>query len=140
MQRVIWKHLQTTALERHPFYQQLYEQQRKAILNDYVKYSDFIKIKYMNFGARNKQGKIHSVKTQDSLDIAFTQNIYPYYLAKNIHHYIIWSVKPLSYKAIDAYMSDSIIPKIKIKEYKLLINHKSKCSIPDLWHCHVFWK
>jgi hypothetical protein len=140
MQRVSWKQLQNTVFARHPIVQNMYEQQRNIIQDKYHSYSDMIKIKYMNFGARNKQGKIYSVKTTDSLDIAFTQNIYPYHLAKNIHHYIIWSVRPLSNKAIDAYMNNNIVEIYNIKDYVLMVNNTSRCSVPDLWHCHVFWK
>jgi hypothetical protein len=140
MQRVSWSKLRNTKLVRHPVYQQLYDEQKNVICNLYHNYSDFIKIKYMNFGSRIKQGKIYSVKIKGSLDIAFTPNIYPYHLAKSIHHDIIWSLSPLSHKAIDAYMKKNIMPRYNIREYTFMLNRKSKCSVPDLWHCHVFWK
>lgn len=140
MQRVSWSRLQNTELVRHPVYQQVYDQQRNVILKDYHSYSDFIKINQLNFGSRIKNGKLYSFKVQGSLDIAFTDNIYPYHLAKNIHHYIIWSLSPLSHKAIDAYIKTNIASRYNIKEYIIMVNKKSKCSVPDLWHCHVFWK
>lgn len=140
MQRVSWNKLQNSKLARHPVHQQLYDQQRKIILKDYHNYSDFIKIKHLNYGSRIKQGKTYSVKTKDSLDIVFTPNIYPYHLARNIHHCIIWSLSPLSHKDIYTYMTNTIVPRYNIKAYILMVNRKSKCSIPDLWHCHVFWK
>ncbi len=140
MQRVSWKRLLNVVHTRSPHVQMLYNKQRDIILTQYHSYSDFIKINYMDFGITIKHGKIHSVKLANSQDIAFTQNIYPYHVHKNIHHYLIWSLKPLSQKAIDAYMHNSVMKHFNIKEYKIIINDKSKCSVPDLWHCHVFWK
>jgi hypothetical protein len=135
MQRVYWNNLHNVALSRHPSYQHLYNQQKELTLRIYHAYSDYIKIKYMNFDTKTKSHKICSVKKHDSLDIVFIENMYPYHLAKNIHHYIIWSLKPLSKIQVDTYLAT-----FNITKYKTLINDTSRCSVPDLWHCHVFWK
>jgi hypothetical protein len=140
IQRVSWNRLHDVVLTRHPCIQSLYDKQRENILTQYHTYSDFIKINYMNFGVKSKQGKIYSAKQPNSKDIVFTRNIYPYHLWRNIHHYVIWSLNPMSKRVIDTYMKDSVIKYYDIKEYKIIINDKSRCSVPDLWHCHVFWK
>lgn len=116
--------------------QQKYIVNKNNILKKYVTYEDFIKIKYLKFKAYQINMKIVAIKHKDSLGLNFVLNKYPYNIQKNIKHYILFSIKPLSIT------EQNIIINNLIPQYKFLniVNNISDRSIKNLWHCHVFVK
>jgi len=114
--------------------QDKYDVDRIKILKKYNTYEDFIKIKYFKFKAFLINDKISSLDNENGMKMALVLNKYPYLLNKNIKHYTLFSLKPLSYyELIDIFSSvpDNLL---------IHINEKKVQSIKNLWHCHIFVK
>jgi hypothetical protein len=64
-------------------------------------------------------------------------NKYPYDISKNMKHYVLFSIKPLS-----LYEQKKILKKNFIENYEFIsfINKRSNRSVKNLWHCHIFIK
>ena len=114
--------------------------------NTYNRYSDNIKINILKWKAvlrpEDLYGRIHAVQCENSLPIVLTPNAYPYNLTDDIQHYILWSVDPLSTERMneEAQKRLALIPGIgTIKKFVAYVNLPTEQSIPDIWHCHVFF-
>lgn len=115
--------------------QDKYTVDRLKILKKYNTYEDFIKIKYLKFKSFLINDKISSLFSEDGKKMALVLNKYPYILNKNIKHYTLFSLKPLSYKElIDIFSS------VPTENLLIHINDKKTRSIKNLWHCHIFVK
>ena len=114
-----------------------HEKQREIIKSEYVKPGDFIKITFMKWRPfKNSENKIFAVRNSSSLDYIILENTFPYNLRKGIKHYNLFSVTPLNENKIHEVISSHI----KNKEYLWFVNYPIYQSIPDLWHCHFFYK
>ena len=114
-----------------------HEKQRDIIKNEYVNPGDYIKIKYMKWRPfKNSENKIFAVHDSSSVDIVILKNTFPYNLRKGIVHYNLFSNTPLDDNQIVTYINN-IIGK---KEILWFVNYPMYQSIPDLWHCHFFYK
>ena len=140
-----WKFLKThinngradLVFERSNEVKLAHEKQRTMINNDYVNPGDYIKIKYMKWRPfKNSENKIFAVREASSLDNIILENTFPYNLRKGIKHYNLFSVMPLN----ESKMAEIIGHYIKNKDYLWFVNYPMYQSIPDLWHCHFFYK
>jgi hypothetical protein len=67
---------------------------------------------------------------------ALVPNKYPYWTAKGIHHWLLWSDRPLTAASVNAILGwefggDEVI---------WFVNQPELRSVPGLWHAHVFWR
>lgn len=118
--------------------QRLYEQNKTKVRACYASYGDFIKITVLNQGSFiNTDGLMEAFKTPTSLQYVLVENAYPYNIRKGIHHDMIWSITP-----IKPNMVDEIIRAKRPDATHILwfVNEEQYMSVPELWHCHVFWK
>lgn len=78
----------------------------------------------------------------DNKKIVFVKNPFPYDFVDGINHYILWSSNPLTSEEINNYLNAYFNkPKSKFKyEFTWFVNHVQNMSIPDIWHCQVFWR
>lgn len=148
MGRVIaWKELEDRITKQHTLQgylyrsqamQRLYNQHRLHSQKHYATYVDFLKISLFGFGSSlNEQGMITSYKTRTSKTYVFMDNRFPYNLRKGIRHCLIFALDALEYQKVDEIIAKHLPSTAKVLWY---INDKNVMSIPELWHCHVFWK
>lgn len=128
-------------LARNNAVQKQYEEVREYVKSlNFRYYSDFLKIKHLNYNSRiNKKGLITAYKTKHSLSSVFVENIYPYdfYKNDNIKHYLIWSIDPLQYEQINNIVKSNAID---FSEWLWFVNSSATQSVKDLWHCHILLK
>ena len=115
-----------------------HHKQRAQSHNMYVNPGDHIRIEYMNWRPfHNAEGKIIAVSDKNSLQIVITSNKFPYDLRKGIQHKNIFSVAPLTADEINVTIREHIG---KNKDFIWFVNTPDNQSIPDIWHCHFFYK
>lgn len=115
-----------------------HEKQRSNSRNEYLNPGDYIKIKYMKWRSfKNTDNKLFAVRDTNSVDKIILKNTFPYDLRKGINHYNIFSVIALNESEIIEYIKHYIG---KNKEILWFVNYPINQSIPDLWHCHFFFK
>lgn len=143
--KISWKDLLlmpriAAPLHRSLKFDALYQRYIIDIERTYSSYTDYIKIRYLQYEKyRNNNGKIssrHGHRHRHGIvHVAFTRNMFPYNLRKGISHSIIWSSHSLSMEQVK-----EILSKHNIITFIIHINDPNTMSIPDVWHCHVFWK
>lgn len=109
---------------------------KKEILKVYNTFEDYVKVKYFNFSPINIDNKIKSMKNKDSKTYYIGKNDFPYNVSKNINHWILFSIKPLSIKNQQKIIEQSIP---KNSEYVFYMNPIEHQNMPDLWHIQIFW-
>ena len=115
-----------------------HQKQRDNSKNDYNNPGDYIKIKYMKWRSfKNANNKLFAVSDSNSENKIILKNAFPYNLRKGIQHYNLFSVIPLNENEIINYINQYIGKK---KEIIWFVNYPIYQSIPDLWHCHFFYK
>jgi len=144
---VAWKELEERITKQHTLQgnlfrsqamQRLYNQHRLHSQKHYATYVDFLKISLFGFGSSlNEQGMISAYKTRMSKTYVFIENRFPYNVRKGIRHSMIFAVDILPHEMVDEIIADNLPKTAKVVWY---INDPSVMSIPDIWHCHVFWK
>jgi hypothetical protein len=132
-----WSYIQSKNkinFKRDNFIQNKYILDKIKVLKNYNSYEDFIKIKYLNSKPILLNKKY--LASTPNLSSVLVLNKYPYNFEKNIKHYVLFSIEPLTKNE-----SKRILSKlIKNKEFIVFINDTKSQSIKNLWHCHVFIK
>ena len=67
---------------------------------------------------------------------ALVPNKYPYWTAKDIHHWILWSDRPLSAASVQAILGWELGG----RDVVWFVNKPELRSVTGLWHAHVFWR
>ena len=141
---VSWKELVSKITPTHGIIgniyrsQRLYEQNKLKVRACYASYGDFIKITVLNHGSfLNADGLMEAFKTSTSFDYVMVENMYPYNLRKGIHHDMIWAIQPIKPDLIDNIIRAK---RPDAKNIVWFVNEEQYMSVPELWHCHIFWK
>lgn len=115
--------LRPQVLRRSSEMKRVYDVHRLEASRMYSCHGDYIKATYMTNGATT----------------TFTQNKFPYNVAENIHHHTLWSLKPLTERQIKKELK-AYLPNVDPKHTVFFVNERRYQSVPELWHCQVFWK
>jgi hypothetical protein len=114
------------------------------VLHNWMSFKDFILDTHFHFPVDIEDGHLYVLDTTKRQEWYFTKSLFPYDLPENVSHYVLWN----SFSDCFAFFEDSKI-NIIIKEtlesivgsdnfdFAWYINPKP--SIPELWHCQVFW-
>jgi hypothetical protein len=114
------------------------------VLHNWMSFKDFILDTHFHFPVDIEDGHLYVLDTANKLEWHFTKSLFPYDLPESVSHYILWNC----FSDCFAVFEDSKINNI-IKEtlesivggdnfdFAWYINPKP--SIPELWHCQVFW-
>lgn len=119
--------------------QRLYYMNRVAKQHFYASFDDFIKITVLRFGSYiDEAGKLKAHQTGTSLPLVCCENVYPYNVRKGIHHWNLWSATTLHDEKNINQIIAFFIP--TAKKITWFVNEPHNMSVPDVWHCHIFWK
>lgn len=132
---------QKTLLWRDEQCAQRYIEHQIFVNKNYRSINDFIRIKYLKWNSQidSNIGKQIAVPAEQSIrQPLLTPNDYPYYLVKNIQHWLIWcDPKPNE--------PEKMIERIVEKEFPrdtfdrlYFVNPPRLRSVSDVFHAHVF--
>ena len=114
------------------------------VLHNWMSFKDFILNTHFHFPVDIEDGHIYVRNNTKKIEWNFQKSLFPYNLPSNVNHYVLWH----SFRDYFHLFEDSLINNL-IKEtlesmagcdsfdFAWYINPKP--SIPELWHCQVFW-
>jgi hypothetical protein len=114
------------------------------VLHNWMSFKDFILDTHFKFPIDIEDGHLYTLNTTKKIEWNFQKSLFPYDLPENVYHYVLWNCFTDYFHLFE----DSKITNI-IKEtlegmlgcdnfdFAWYINPKP--SIPELWHCQVFW-
>lgn len=115
----------------------------RYIDNMWMSSKDFILATHFNYDTDIDDGHIY-VPTVKQSEWSFRESMFPYNLRSKSNHYVLWNSTADYYTHFD----EADINKIITENLKKITNSDKfnfvwyinpKPSIPELWHCQVFW-
>lgn len=116
-----------------------YMSMRESVLKRFVTMEDFIKAKLFNMETYTDGFCKYYIPENSISDIKYVlaPNEYPYDVAKDIKHYVLWSITSLTREFID----DILLKTFPYcKDMFWFEQTKEQKSIKEIWHVHVFVK
>jgi hypothetical protein len=114
------------------------------VLHNWMSFKDFILDTHFKFPIDIEDGHIYVLDITNKNEWHFTKSLFPYNLPENVNHYVLWN----SFSDCFHSFEDSIINNIIKHTIESMIDTDKfdfawyiipKPSIPELWHCQVFW-
>jgi len=132
---------QQTILWRDEKCAQRYIEHQKLVSKDYRSINDFIRIHYLKWDIdfdKFTQKRIAIPGLKSIKEPLLTPNDFPYYLANNIQHWLIWSdPKPKESEKIIEEILNKKFPYEKFERI-CFVNPLRLRSVSDVFHAHVF--
>jgi hypothetical protein len=120
---------------------QRYIEHQKFVSKEYRSINDFIRIRYLKWDIdfdKSIQKHIAIPSLKSIKEPLLTLNDFPYYLVKDIQHWLIWcDPKPKEPKKIIEQVLNKNFP-YEIFERISFINPPRLRSVSDVFHAHVF--
>ncbi len=131
-------------------YQNVLEDKRtfsQHVLSTWRGFRDFILNTHFQYKMiKNDDGKlcIADLISADEAEWELAQSLFPYAVPDGVHHSVLWN----SYYDYFVAFSHTDINSILTRKLRGLLGHNNfdfawyvnpKPSIPELWHCQVFW-
>jgi hypothetical protein len=115
----------------------------RYIDNMWMSSKDFILATHFKYDTDIEDGHIY-VPTAKQGEWNFSESMFPYNIKANSHHYVLWNSSADYYTQFDEAEINKIITENlkKITEgdkFNFVWYINPKPSIPELWHCQVFW-
>jgi hypothetical protein len=147
-QPIKWKDLikwinegQKTLLWRDEQSAQRYIEHQRLVAKDYRSINDFIRIHYLKWDVhfdQTIQKRIAISGLQSIKEPLLTPNDFPYYLVKNIQHWLIWcDPKPVKTEEMIEQILNKNFPLEKFERLSF-VNPPRLRSVSDVFHAHIF--
>lgn len=114
------------------------------VLRKWISFRDFILDTHFKYPINIKDGYrcIHSEVKKSEWN--FQKSLFPYDLLPEVNHYILWNClydyfKDFNESIINTIIKDTIESMISTDKFDFGWYKNPKPSIPELWHCQVFW-
>lgn len=114
------------------------------VLRKWVSFRDFILDTHFKYSINIKDGYryIHSEVKESEWN--FQKSLFPYDLLPEVNHYILWNslydyFKDFNESIINSIIKDTIESMLGTDKFDFAWYKNPKPSIPELWHCQVFW-
>ena len=121
----------------------------KRVFSDYVlgkwkSFRDFILDTHFKYPINIKDGHrcIHSEVKKSEWN--FQKSLFPYDLLPEVNHYILWNslydyFNDFNESMINTIINDTLESMLATDKFDFAWYKNPKPSIPELWHCQVFW-
>lgn len=111
-----------------------YIEHQKTVLKEWISMEDYIKARYLDYPVYNHFALRCLVGEQPNLRYSLQYNPFPYNIAKEVYHMILWSNIPLDMTMVSRILNDEMTE----QNYVCVEMPEAGRSIPDVWHVHVF--
>lgn len=114
------------------------------VLHNWMSFKDFILDTHFKFPVDIEDGHLYVLDTPRKIEWNFQKSLFPYDLPESVYHYVLWN----SFTDCFHLFEDSKINNIIKETLESMLGCDSfdfawyinpKPSIPELWHCQVFW-
>jgi hypothetical protein len=116
----------------------------KNILESWVSFRDFILDKYFGYPTYIQNGLLVVDDSGKQEEWGLRTSLFPYNLPEGVHHYILWNSKydyfcHFDELKINGIITDCLTNMLGCDNFDFAWYINPTPSIPELWHCQVFW-
>lgn len=113
------------------------------VFQNYMSFKDFILATHFGYSF-NVEDKLMYVPQVLKAEWNFRKSLFPYNMLTSVNHYILWnSTYDINHsfdeQTINELLQDTLIAIVGSDRFDFAWYINPKPSIPDLWHCQVFW-
>jgi hypothetical protein len=113
------------------------------VLHNWMSFKDFILDTHFNYQKYVEDGHIYTMTPYQS-EWKFIKSLFPYDIPTGVNHYVLWNSY---FSCLCAFEDDTVNTIINttlesingIDNFDFVWYINPKLSIPELWHCQVFW-
>ncbi len=113
------------------------------VLANWMSFRDFILDTHFKYQVDVDDGHMY-VLDITTVKWNFSQSIFPYDLPSGVNHYVLWNSlydygKEIDDLIVNLYIEEHLKKIVRSTEFDYVWYKNPKPSIPELWHCQVFW-
>lgn len=114
------------------------------VLHNWMSFKDFILDTHFKYPVDIEDGQIYVLEDTKKIEWNFTKSVFPYDLAANVNHYVLWNSKynyfhEFDESRINNILKDTLKGMLDTEDFDYAWYKNPKPSIPELWHIQVFW-
>lgn len=131
-----------TALKRDPETAAKYNQYRSDIVKEWVSIEDVVKVKYLGATVKETESGLKYASypcdlNSDELRYSLHPNKYPYDVAKDVRHMVLWVNRPM----LPPYQVNALLSmELGSSQFFWFEQDTNYKSVKGVWHVHVFVK
>jgi hypothetical protein len=114
------------------------------VLHNWMSFKDFILATHFKYPYDVEDGQMYVLDINKKKEWHFAKSLFPYDIPNNVHHYILWNsfydyFHELEEHTINAIITETLESMCDSDDFDFVWYINPKPSIPELWHCQVFW-
>lgn len=114
------------------------------ILNKWTSFRDYILDTHFKYTINIKYGRIYIDNEVKKSEWNFQKSLFPYDIPNSVNHYILWNSiydynNNMDDSIINEIIKDTLESMLATDKFDFVWYKNPKPSIPELWHCQVFW-
>lgn len=116
----------------------------ERVLHNWSGFRDFILDTHFKYPVCIKDGRRYICDEVKKSEWTFQKSLFPYNLPDNVNHYILWNsmydyFNDFNDSVINEIIKDTLKRVLGTDNFDFAWYKNPKPSIPELWHCQVFW-
>lgn len=114
------------------------------VLHNWMSFRDFILDTHFKYPIDIEDGHIHIAFEVKKSEWNFQKSLFPYDLLDGVNHFVLWNsmydyFNDFDDSVINTIIKDSLESMLGSDKFDFAWYKNPKPSIPELWHCQVFW-
>jgi hypothetical protein len=114
------------------------------VLGNWMSFRDFILDTHFKYPVDIEDGHIYIRNEVKKSEWNFQKSLFPYNLPSKVNHYILWNslydyFNDFEESVINTIIKDTLESILGTDKFDFAWYKNPKPSIPELWHCQVFW-
>ena len=116
----------------------------KYVSTNWMSFRDFILGTHFKYPVDIKDGHLFIRDDITKSEWNFQKSLFPYNLLPDVNHYVLWNslydyCNEFDESVINAIIKDTLENMLGDADFDFAWYKNPKPSIPELWHCQVFW-
>ena len=114
------------------------------VLANWMSFRDFILDTHFKYRIDIEDGHKYVVEEVKKSEWNFGKSLFPYDLSNEVNHYVLWNslydyFNDFSDTVINNIIAETLVAMLGTDQFDFVWYVNPKPSIPELWHCQVFW-
>jgi hypothetical protein len=114
------------------------------VLHNWMSFRDFILDTHFKYPVDIEDNHLYIRNEVKKSEWNFQKSLFPYDLPPDVNHYVLWNslydyFNDFDESVINTIIKDTLESMIGTDKFDFAWYKNPKPSIPELWHCQVFW-
>jgi hypothetical protein len=114
------------------------------VLRNWMSYKDFILDTHFKYNMDIEDGQKYFPEPVTKSEWNFQKSLFPYNVPNDVNHYFLWNslydyFADINEETINTIIKDTLTSMLNTDLFDFVWYKNPKPSIPELWHCQVFW-